>query len=140
MASADEKLSVPNVGPYSEQLGIDPVVHEPARLIILMILDVAVGKCDFRFLEKHTGQSPGNLSAQTIKLEQAGYISIKKSFLGKHPATEYRITSKGRKALTAYWQQMEAWKQSKTLDKIEEEKARLNKGKQTSPGTLPSSS
>jgi DNA-binding HxlR family transcriptional regulator len=130
--SSTDKAQPSGSNSYSAHLGIDPIVHEPARLMILMILD-AVDNADFKFLEIHTEQSPGNLSAQTIKLEQAGYIYVKKVFRGKQPATEYRITSQGRAALNAYWQQMDAWQQSRqNFDEIKQQKERVRRGKQES--------
>jgi DNA-binding PadR family transcriptional regulator len=89
----------------------------------------AVETADFKFLVLHTEQSPGNLSAQTIRLEQAGYISITKLFRGKYPATEYRMTAEGRAALDAYWQQMKAWQHChQNLEELKRQKARVRMG------------
>ncbi|MBA3824010.1 MAG: transcriptional regulator [Ktedonobacterales bacterium] len=86
---------------------IDRLVHEPARLLILAVLNVAA-EVDFKFLEAATKLSKGNLSRQTSKLEEGGYIAIHKYFKGKIPATQYRITAAGRAAFVHYWQQMNA--------------------------------
>jgi DNA-binding PadR family transcriptional regulator len=131
--SFTEKALSPRSQATSAKLGLDPVVHEPARLIILLVLE-AVETADFKFLALHTEQSPGNLSAQTIRLEQAGYISISKGFCGKYPATEYRLTAQGKAALNAYWQQMEGWQHSRqNLEKLKQQKASVRTGTDHAP-------
>jgi DNA-binding PadR family transcriptional regulator len=52
--------------------------------------------------------SDGNLSVHARKLEDAGYVDCKKSFAGRTPLTEYKITASGRKALERYLDHMEA--------------------------------
>lgn len=49
----------------------------------------------------------GNLSVHARKLEQAGYVACKKSFRGRIPQTEYRLTAQGRRALERYLDRME---------------------------------
>jgi DNA-binding transcriptional ArsR family regulator len=90
-----------------EALTLDRVVHEPARLAILAVLTNAA-EVDFAFLLLATGLSKGNLSKQTSKLEEAGYITIRKYFKGKIPATSYRITPAGQAAFATYWERMTA--------------------------------
>ncbi len=94
-----------------EALTLDRVVHEPARLAILAVLSGA-DEVDFAFLLVATGLSKGNLSKQASKLEEAGYITVRKHFKGKIPATAYRITTVGRSAFAAYWQRITALGQS----------------------------
>ena len=84
---------------------IDRVVHEPARLLIMAVLS-KVKWADFNFLLAATGLSKGNLSKQTARLEEAGYIEIEQFFKGKVPATRYRITDQGKIALAAYWKRL----------------------------------
>jgi DNA-binding transcriptional ArsR family regulator len=84
---------------------IDRLVHEPARLMILAILYV-VESADFLFLVRQTGLTKGNLSSHMSKLEDAGYIDIKKEFVGKIPRTLLRLTDRGREAFQAYRQDM----------------------------------
>jgi len=86
-------------------LGLDRVVHEPARLAILTVLAEAES-VEFRFLERVTGLTRGNLSSHASKLEEAEYIEVEKSFRGKVPVTSYRITAKGRAALEEYRRRM----------------------------------
>jgi len=84
---------------------IDRVVHEPARLLILAYLYV-VESADFLFLERQTGLTRGNLSSHLSKLEDAGYVKIKKEFVEKIPRTLLRLTEKGRKAFRTYRKSM----------------------------------
>ncbi len=84
----------------------DPNIHQPTRLRIMMILS-GVNEADFKFMLSTLGLTNGNLSIQTAKLEEAGYIAITKSFEGKIPNTRYRLTDLGRKRLAAYWQGMD---------------------------------
>jgi DNA-binding transcriptional ArsR family regulator len=90
---------VPAVGAV---LAINRVIHEPARLVILAILNGAE-EVDFRFLGAASGLTKGNLSRQTATLADAGYITIRKYFRGRIPATGYQITEQGRAALQEYW-------------------------------------
>jgi DNA-binding transcriptional ArsR family regulator len=89
---------------------LDRLVHEPARLAILAVLSGAA-EVDFAFLQNATGLTKGNLSRQTSKLEEAGYIVVRKYFKGKIPATGYQITQAGAAAFARYWQQLAAIEQ-----------------------------
>ena len=80
---------------------IDRLIHEPARLSVMALLYV-VDSADFIFLMNQTGLTWGNLSAHLSKLEEAGYIEVRKSFRGKRPNTELRQTAVGRQAFQAY--------------------------------------
>ena len=82
-------------------LAVDRLVHEPSRLVILAALS-EVGSAEFLFLQKLTGLTRGNLSAQAQKLEAAEYLGIEKAFRGKIPVTTLHITPRGRAALQAY--------------------------------------
>lgn len=84
---------------------IDRAVHEPARLMILAYLS-AVESADFLFIANQTGLTRGNLSSHMTKLEQAGYVSIKKEFVDRIPRTLLRITRQGRVALRNYRKNM----------------------------------
>jgi DNA-binding transcriptional ArsR family regulator len=94
-----------------EALTLDRIIHEPARLAILAVLGGAE-EVDFAFMQAATGLTKGNLSRQAGKLEEAGYITIRKYFKGKIPATGYRITPTGRDAFAGYWERMAAIGQS----------------------------
>lgn len=84
---------------------IDRLVHEPARLMIMAHLYV-VESADFLFLMRQTGLTFGNLSSHMSKLENAGYIEIRKEFVGKKPHTMLHITESGRSALRNYQENM----------------------------------
>ncbi len=84
---------------------IDKIIHEPARLRIMMILS-GVDEADFNFLLSTLGLTNGNLSRHIEKLELAGYVKISKTFRGKLPNTSYQLTKKGSKALTGYWENL----------------------------------
>jgi len=84
---------------------LDRLVHEPARLQILMFLR-EVEEADFLYLQREGGFTQGNLSGHLSKLEEAGYIRIRKMFKGKMPLTVCRLTVAGEKALRTYCEQM----------------------------------
>ena len=81
--------------------GVDRLVHEPARLMILMVL-YTVEEADFTFLTNATELTDGNLSSHLSKLEAAGYVEIQKEFAGKKPRTRLRLTAEGRQAVDEY--------------------------------------
>lgn len=81
---------------------IDPVIHEPVRLQTMTALS-AVTWADFPSLCCDLGLTRGNLSAHCSRLEQAAYIQVKKSIIGRIPHTQYRLTPKGRRVLKNYW-------------------------------------
>jgi DNA-binding MarR family transcriptional regulator len=80
---------------------IDRLIHEPARLLIMANLYV-VESADFLFLMNQTGITQGNLSSHLTKLEDGGYIDIKKEFKGRRPYTMVSITRKGQDAFRRY--------------------------------------
>jgi len=84
---------------------IDKTIHEPARLIIMAHLFV-VESADFLFLQRQTKLTWGNLSSHLSKLENAGYVAIKKEFIDKKPHTMLHLTDKGRTAFQEYRQSM----------------------------------
>ena len=80
---------------------IDEVIHGRMRLgIMAWLADAEVA--DFNTLKAMLNATQGNLSVHLRKLEDAGYIEIEKSFLGRKPLTRARITQKGRAAFAAY--------------------------------------
>jgi len=85
----------------------DVHIHQPTRLRIMALLS-GVQEADFNFLRATLGLTNGNLSVQAGKLEQAGYLQITKSFVGKIPRTMYRLTDLGRTRLKDYWETMDA--------------------------------
>ena len=85
----------------------DRIIHEPARLRVMMILD-GVEQADFNFLLTTLNLTRRNLSRHVEKLEYAGYLKVKKTFKGKVPNTSYQLTQKGSKALAQYWENLDA--------------------------------
>ena len=90
-----------------EATGLDRLIHERMRLGIVSAL-AANESLTFVELKKLLDATDGNVSIHARKLEEAGYIVCSKSFEGRVPRTEYRITPEGRKALTKYLDHMEA--------------------------------
>ena len=80
---------------------IDRVVHEPARLILMLHLSV-VSNADYTWLRRQTGLTAGNLGAHLSRLESSGYVTADKSFVANRPRTEYRLSDAGRHALERY--------------------------------------
>ena len=80
---------------------LDPVVHGKLRLAALSLL-VTVEEAEFTWLREKTGSTDGNLGAQMLKLEEAGYVAMEKRFAGRRPQTVYRMTAAGREALAGY--------------------------------------
>ena len=85
---------------------LDPNMHQPTRLRILMLLS-GVDSADFNFLRTTLSLSNGNLSAHTRRLEEAGYITVSKTFEGRMPKTTYSLTEVGREQLDEYWRIMD---------------------------------
>src|SRR5580698_5306205 len=90
-----------NSGPELPEL--NPVIHGKLRLALLSLL-AGVEKAEFTWLRAKTGSTDGNLGAQMMKLEEAGYVAVEKKFVQRKPQTLSRITETGRGALTEYVQ------------------------------------
>jgi DNA-binding transcriptional ArsR family regulator len=92
--------------PQLDPMGIDRLVHEPARMAVLSVLD-GVAEADFLFLQRILGLTKGNLSAHLSKLEAAGLITVAKAFVRNVPQTTLAITPLGRAARARHWEQLE---------------------------------
>jgi len=86
---------------------LDSLIHERMRLGIVSAL-AANESLTFSELKELLKTTDGNVSVHARKLEDADYISCAKSFVGRMPKTEYRLTDKGRRALEEYLNHMEA--------------------------------
>ena len=86
---------------------LDRLIHEKMRLGIISAL-AANTQLTFNELKDLMKTSDGNLSVHARKLEDAGYVECVKSFDGRIPKTEYKITKDGRKALERYLNHMES--------------------------------
>jgi DNA-binding HxlR family transcriptional regulator len=82
---------------------LNPVIHGTLRLKLISLL-AGVEQAEFIWLRTLTDSTDGNLAAQLLKLEQAGYIRVRKRFVQRKPQTTYRITERGRAALAEYVQ------------------------------------
>ncbi|HRH45554.1 MAG TPA: transcriptional regulator [Pyrinomonadaceae bacterium] len=86
---------------------LDKLIHERMRLGIISAL-AANKSLTFNDLKSLLNTTDGNISVHARKLEEAGYLVCEKSFNGRIPLTEYRITDSGREALNRYLNHMEA--------------------------------
>ena len=86
---------------------LDRLIHERLRLGMVSALSVNES-LTFNELKKLLDTTDGNLSVHARKLEEAGYVACTKSFAGRIPRTDYRLTAAGRRALERYLDHMEA--------------------------------
>ncbi|HEY6928545.1 MAG TPA: transcriptional regulator [Thermoanaerobaculia bacterium] len=86
---------------------LDRIIHERMRLAIVSAL-AANDTLSFGELKGLLGTTDGNLSVHARKLEEAGYVACKKSFEGRMPKTEYRLTQEGKRAFEKYVDHLEA--------------------------------
>ena len=104
-ASPRERAKTP-AGVQQSPLALDRLIHERLRLGIIGVL-AANDRVSFNELKRLLQTTDGNLSVHARKLEDAGYILCEKSFEGRVPRTEYRLTGVGRAALERYLAHME---------------------------------
>ncbi len=104
---AKPKLSAVEKAAETVSTDLDKVIHERLRLGIISAL-AANETMSFNDLKSLLQTSDGNISVHARKLEEAKYLTCEKSFQGRIPKTEYRITDEGRKALERYLNHMEA--------------------------------
>lgn len=83
---------------------LDEMIHKPTRTKIMVSLyTLSEGEeIEFTTLRDLLGLSDGNLSSHLSKLEEAGYVKVRKTFEGKKPKTYISLTAKGRKAFENY--------------------------------------
>lgn len=79
------------------------MIHGKLRLALLSLL-AGVEEAEFTWLRAQTGSTDGNLGAQLMKLEEAGYVAVEKKFVQRKPQSIYRMTNAGRDALQEYVQ------------------------------------
>ena len=80
---------------------LDPLLHSELRLAIMSLL-ISLEKAEFTYIKEKTEATAGNLSVQITKLEDAGYIVVKKGFKGKIPQTTCKISKQGIEAFEKY--------------------------------------
>lgn len=80
---------------------INDIIHSRLRLAIMSVL-ITVTEAEFNFIKAKINATDGNLSVQIRKLEEAGYVTVKKEFMKRKPRTMFMLTNKGKKAFEAY--------------------------------------
>lgn len=85
----------------------DRLVHEPSRLVLMANLYV-VEEADFLYMTRQTGMTAGNISSHMAKLEDAGYVHVRKEFRDKRPRTIYKLTAAGRRAFDTHRDRLSA--------------------------------
>jgi DNA-binding HxlR family transcriptional regulator len=101
------RRTAPETVEAAPALELDRLIHERVRLAMVSALAVN-DTLTFNELKNLLGTSDGNLSVHARKLEEARYVTCTKSFDGRVPRTEYRLTAAGRQALDRYLNHMEA--------------------------------
>ena len=86
---------------------LDRLLHDRMRLGIVSAL-AAADQMSFSDLKSSLNATDGNLSVHARKLEEAGYVACEKTFAGRTPRTEYKLTGAGRRALEKYLDHMDA--------------------------------
>ena|SRR6476646_532632 len=94
-------------GAAPDPLELDRLIHERMRLAIVSALAVNEA-LSFNELKRLLDTTDGNLSVHARKLEEAGYVVCTKTFEGRVPRTEFRLSPAGRRALERYLEHMEA--------------------------------
>ncbi|HEX7030465.1 MAG TPA: transcriptional regulator [Gammaproteobacteria bacterium] len=80
---------------------LDDLIHSRIRLAVMAVL-ASVARAEFTFIRDRVNTTDGNLSTHLRKLEDSGYVEIRKRFEGRKPVTDVALTGKGRKAFAAY--------------------------------------
>ncbi|MDG2371928.1 MAG: transcriptional regulator [Flavobacteriaceae bacterium] len=88
---------------------LEKLLFNPIRLKIISFL-ISVDKSSFKSLSKISGATKGNLSIQIKKLNEAGYIKIKKSFNNNYPNTTCSITIKGKNSFKLFFKELQLYK------------------------------
>ncbi|NKB89043.1 MAG: helix-turn-helix domain-containing protein [Acidobacteria bacterium] len=105
-AAANEAPDVV-LGGAAEARDLDRVIHQPVRLALVSALAVN-DELSFGDLKSLLGVSDGNLSVHARKLEDVGYVTCEKGFVGRSPRSVYSLTKEGRASLDRYVSHMEA--------------------------------
>lgn len=85
---------------------LDEAIHSRIRLAVMAIL-ASVDYAEFTYLRDKVNATDGNLGTHLRKLEAAGYVSVKKSFVDRKPVSRYRLTAAGREAFRRYMDRLE---------------------------------
>jgi DNA-binding MarR family transcriptional regulator len=85
---------------------LDDVIHSRIRLAVVAVL-AAVEEADFTYLRDQVNATDGNLGAHLGRLEDAGYVTVRKKFVERKPISRYRLTREGRRAFADYVDRLE---------------------------------
>jgi len=80
---------------------INHIIHSRIRLAVFAVL-MSVEEAEFTFLREKIKATDGNLSANLKRLEEAGYLAVKKELVNRKPRSTYRLTEKGKKSFELY--------------------------------------
>ncbi|GEA89424.1 winged helix-turn-helix domain-containing protein [Cellulomonas cellasea] len=97
----DGALPAPDVVGASARVRLDEVIHAPVRLSIVAAL-AATDEAEFGAVRDAVEVSDSALSKHASALEQAGYVAVRKGYVGKRPRTWLKLTPPGRDALAAH--------------------------------------
>jgi len=88
---------------------VNELIHQPTRLKIMATLNAlrGVAKLEFTELRRLLDVTDGNLGTHLVTLENAGYVEIEKTFVGKKPRTRVSLTRAGRRAFEAHVQYLQ---------------------------------
>jgi DNA-binding HxlR family transcriptional regulator len=108
-AGGDASATKPEKEPLRQHAlpDLDRLIHERVRLGVVSAL-AANDTLPFVELKRVVGTSDGNLSVHARKLEQGGYVACTKSFAGRTPRTEFRLTAQGRRAFERFLEHLAA--------------------------------
>jgi DNA-binding MarR family transcriptional regulator len=80
---------------------LDEVFHSRIRLAIASVL-ASAGDAEFTYIRDAIGTTDGNLGTHIRKMEDSGYVEVRKDFRDRKPLTHFSLTEKGRRAFRAY--------------------------------------
>jgi DNA-binding MarR family transcriptional regulator len=86
---------------------LDDVIHSRIRLAVMAVL-ASVERAEFTFIREKVNTTDGNLSTHLRKLQDRGYVEIRKRFEGRKPVTDAALTARGKEAFAAYLKHLEA--------------------------------
>ena len=92
-----------------EEIFLDETIHQPTRLRVMTMLVAQPenGRLAYGFVQKTLGLTGGNLTTHLRRLEDAGYLTLTKEFIGSKPRTWVQVTEAGRIAFTDYLSNLE---------------------------------
>lgn len=85
---------------------LDDIIHARIRLAVMAVL-MSVEEADFTYIRDAVKTTDGNLSVHLRKLEEAGYVKVRKRFLARKPQSSCTLSKKGRDAFGAYLERLE---------------------------------